>query len=284
MRKRVFWVLGGAVVAIGSVAAVAHLALAGGKVQVGRPCADADRPSLAGVDHAPFDVLLHKYVDGRGMVAYAAWKANADDVQALDDYLARLGCVDLHKPAPKAARLAFWINAYNAVTLRGILREYPTSSIRNHTAKLGGYNIWKDLYLWVDGGNYCLDDIEHKVLRKMGQPLIHFAIVCASHGCPPLWHRAYTAAGLDLELAANARRFFADPANFRADPANATLYFSQLLQWYGGDFAATSAERARRLRPYLPSPDGLGWVEAGNVQVKYLDYDWRLNDQSPPSP
>jgi hypothetical protein len=222
-------------------------------------------------------------VDDRSLVAYAKWKDNADDLKALDQYLTRMGCVDLSKNASKDDQLAYWINVYNALTIRGILREYPTTSIRNHTAKLGGYNIWKDLLLWVDGKNYSLDDIEHKILRKMGEPRIHFAIVCASIGCPPLANRAYTGKNLNSQLAANARRFFAQPANFRADGRSRTVYVSELLKWYGTDFAATPAEQMKVLRPYFPSPDGLGWIDASGLTVRYLDYDWSLNDQRPAS-
>jgi hypothetical protein len=141
MQRKLRWGLGGFLVVVGTAVLASPPAWAGQKVQAGRPCNDADRPALAGVDHAALDALLQKHVDEHGMVAYAAWKANGRDVQALDDYLARLSCVDLGKPTFQAARLAFWINAYNALTLKGILREYPTSSIRNHTARFGGYNI-----------------------------------------------------------------------------------------------------------------------------------------------
>jgi hypothetical protein len=235
---------------------------------------------VADLDHSAYDALLQRYVNDQGRVAYAAWKASAADVTALDDYLARLGCVNRARPAPSAAQLAYWVNAYNAVTLRGILREYPTTSIRNHTAKYG-YNLWKDLLLWVDGAEYSLDDVEHAVLRKMGEPRIHFAIVCASVGCPPLRNRAYTAADLDRQLTANAGRFFANPNNFRADAATRTVFLSQLLQWYGTDFGPTPAEQLRVLRRYLPSAETLDWLDGG-ASVRYLDYDWGLNDQHPP--
>lgn len=258
---------------------VARNVTAGPTVRVGRPCYESSRPSLDQVNHALFDALLRKYVDGRGMVAYAQWKSSAADLQALDRYLAQLGCVDLRKSASKAARLAYWINAYNAVTIKGILREYPTTSIRNHTAKLFGYNIWNDLKLWVDGTWYSLNDIEHRILRKMGEPRIHFAINCASMGCPPLANRAYTAQNLEQMLSGNARAFFANRRNFQADPSTRTVYVSQLLQWYGRDFAPSPQQQIRLLRSYLPNPDRLAWLDEG-FSVRYLNYDWSLNDQA----
>ncbi|GIW82721.1 MAG: DUF547 domain-containing protein [Gemmatales bacterium] len=279
-KRKGTWLVGGAGVLVAGFALVVHFARAGVKVQVGRPCPENARTTISAVDHSSYDALLQRYVDDQGMVAYAQWKQNAADLKQLDDYLARLGCVDLQSSASKNDRLAFWINAYNALTLKGILKEYPTSSIRNHTAKIAGYNIWKDLLLWVDGQYYSLDDIEHSILRRMGEPRIHFAIVCASKGCPQLWNHAYSGKNLDAELTANARRFFAKPANFRADAQNRTVYLSQLLQWYGRDFASTSAGQLQRLRPYFPHPEQLGWLN-GKVTVRYLPYDWSLNDRAP---
>jgi len=273
--------LKGALLAVGLAMAAAFPALGGQKVRVGRACERADRPSLAEVDHGPFDALLRKYVDDHGLVAYARWKASVDDVQALDESLSRAGCVDLKKPSPKPAQVAYWVNLYNALTLRGILREYPTASIRDHTSRFGGYHIWKDLLVWVDGRSLSLDDIEHTILRKMGEPRIHLAIVCASRGCPPLRNRAYSASNLDEELDANGRRFFAQAENFRADPRARSVSLSQLFQWYGSDFGATPAEQLRALRPLLPASEALGWAEGPGVRIGYLNYDWSLNDQRP---
>lgn len=278
MRYRAVSLLGVMALA-GAALVVAHLMRA--RVHVGGPD-PATRLSLAEIDHAPFDTLLQKYVDDRGLVAYAAWKASSEDGQALDDYLARLGGVDLRAEASPSVRLAYWINAYNALTIKGILREYPTSSIRNHTLLVGGYNIWRDLLLTIDGQPHSLDDIEHRVLRKLGEPRIHFAIVCAAKGCPPLRNRAYTGTDLKEQLAGNARRFFSSADNFQADPATNTVFISELLKWYGEDFAPTPIEQLRVLRPYFPQPDKLKWIDTNDVTIEYLGYDWALNDQSFP--
>jgi hypothetical protein len=118
------------------------------------------------------------------MVDYQAWKNSPDDLAALEKYLATLSRADTLAQASKAGKLASWINFYNALTVHGILEVYPTTSIRKHTAVAFGYNIWKDLLLPVSGAKHSLEDIEHKILRKMDEPRIHFAIVCASIGCP----------------------------------------------------------------------------------------------------
>lgn len=122
---------------------------AGNKVTLGQMVRRDQLVAMDQVDHGAWNTLLRQYVDERGNVAYAQWLKASGDVQALDGYLATLSMADPAVRAGRPAQLAFWINAYNAVTVRGILREYPTSSIRNHTAKLLGYNIWDDLLLTV---------------------------------------------------------------------------------------------------------------------------------------
>ncbi|GIW82719.1 MAG: DUF547 domain-containing protein [Gemmatales bacterium] len=269
------------VITFTSTALAAH---AGNPMMLGRPCSLSHRSSLEKVDHSVFDYLLHKYVDERCLVNYTAWHASAADMRALDGYLAAIGCVDLRAPATQNAKLAYWLNVYNAVTLRGILHFYPTTSIKQHVSKLGGFNIWKDLLIWVDGQLYSLDDIEHKILRKMGEPRIHFGAVCASRGCPPLRNEAYTAANVIASLNHNAQLFFSQPSNFRADAEHGVVYISELLKWYGTDFAPTPVEQIRKLRPFFPDPASLAWIDSPGLKVKYLRYDWRLNDQHPVPP
>jgi hypothetical protein len=235
---------------------------------------------LEQVSHGAWQSLLKKYLNQSGLVDYTNWKATAGDLRELDGYLAHLSAAKITAEAPVAARLAFWINAYNAVTVRGILREYPTTSIRNHTAKLFGYNIWQDLLLPVDGKTYSLEQIEHEVLRKLNEPRIHFAIVCASLGCPPLRNEAYVAERIEEQLSANARAFFADRGRFQGDAARSTLALSPILEWFAEDFGDSQSARLKRIAPYLPTPELVRLAESGKAQVSYLDYDWGLNDQA----
>ena len=232
------------------------------------------------IDHAAWDALLRKYVDARGMVNYVAWKASSADVQALDGYLRQLWAASFSPQSAARVRLAFWINAYNAVTIKGILREYPTTSIRNHTARVFGYNIWKDLHLLVEGRPYSLEQIEHEVLRKMGEPRIHFAIVCASIGCPRLLDEAYVPQKLDQKLTVNARAFFADPTKFRYDDTRKSISMSPILKWFGEDFGNDEAEQMRRIAPYLPDAAAQRLAASGSARISFLDYDWDLNDQA----
>jgi hypothetical protein len=254
--------------------------LRGEKIYVGRSVPASSRVSIDRIDHRGWDALLKRYVDRDGNVNYTAWKRSTDDRRALQAYLDLLSRADSTKRADRVAVLAYWINAYNAVTIEGILRLYPTTSIRNHTAKFFGYNIWKELLLRVGGGTYSLEQIEHEVLRKMGEPRIHFALVCASRSCPPLRAEAYTSKLLAGQLAANAKTFFANRGNFRYDSGSGTFRLSSIMKWYATDFGPDTAGQLRAIAPYLPVGSAATAARRGKGRIAYLDYDWDLNDQA----
>jgi hypothetical protein len=262
------------------VATTCSHAEAGPVVTVGRNIAADARVSIDQIDHSAWDALLKKHVDQTGNVDYATWKRSAQDTQYLDNYLIHLSQADSRQRASREATLAYWINAYNAVTIKGILREYPTTSIRNHTARFFGYNIWKDLQLLVGGESFYLEQIEHEILRKMNEPRIHFAIVCASKSCPKLRNEAYVAQKLEAQLADNARAFFANSGNFRYDPVGRRFYLSSILSWFAEDFGSDQATQLRAIAPYLPTPATQQAAGTNSVRISYLDYDWNLNDQA----
>lgn len=229
------------------------------------------------IDHSAWKRLLQKYVDEDGMVNYRSWRDNAADRQSLSDYLSHLSTADVGPESSHDGRLAFWINAYNAVTVHGILREYPTSSIRNHTPRVVGYNIWKHLQLYVGGRPYSLNDIEHKVLRRMEEPQIHFAIVCASIGCPRLLNEAYVPDRVHEQLDANSRDFFSRSQNFRY--RDGAIYLSSILDWFGRDFGSSQDRQLKRIANWLPQEEAQTAAKSGRVDVRFLDYDWNLNEQ-----
>ncbi|MBX7075074.1 MAG: DUF547 domain-containing protein [Pirellulales bacterium] len=231
------------------------------------------------IDHALWDELTHRYVDRKGDVAYARWQFTSADIGALDGYLEELSRADPSLPAARDARLAYWINAYNALTVRGILQEYPTASIRDHTPRWLGYNLWRDLRLVVGNRPISVEAIEHRVLRPLGEPRIHFAIVCASRGCPRLRREAYTASRIEEQLSDNARSFFADRTKFQCDLVEKICRVSPILQWFQGDFGPTPNAALQSLVAYLPA-EARSVVAGGDFQLKYLPYDWRLNDRS----
>ncbi len=249
------------------------------EVLIGNEVAPSDRVSLDRIDHSGWDALLRRYVDPDGLVDYQAWHGSSQAIASLDRYLATLSAGDADGASSNAARVAFWINAYNAVTIKGILREYPTTSIRNHTAALWGYNVWKNLKLRVDGQRVSLDHIEHEILRPLGEPRIHFAIVCASIGCPRLLNEAYSAERLDTQLETNARHFFRQHQNFQADAAAKTIQLSSILKWFGEDFGADQSAVLERIGPWLPSDTARALAAGPGTRVRYLKYDWDLNEQ-----
>ena len=238
----------------------------------------AQRVSYDQIDHAAYDQLLQTYVDDNGLVNYKAWQANAADRQALQNYLNQLSRADNSIRSTKNGKLAYWINAYNALTIEGILRVYPTTSIRNHTPKIG-YNIWDNLKLTSGDELVSLNHIEHEILRKMSEPRIHFAIVCASIGCPRLLNQAYTADQLEEQLAGIATDFFSRAKNLTVDAGNKTLRFNQILSWFGSDFGRTQADQLRTIYNYLPQ-EAQAVLSAGGYRIDYLEYDWNLNTQT----
>lgn len=255
-------------------------AFAGPVIVLGDVKQAASRIALENIDHSSWNELLKNYVDAQGMVDYTRWKATPGDVAALDAYINHLSTAEIVRGTPRDAQLAYWINAYNAVTIKGILREYPTTSIRNHTAKVFGYNIWQDLQLSVQGKPYSLEQIEHEILRKMGEPRIHFAIVCASIGCPPLRNEAYSAEKIKEQLADNARQFFAQRSKFQFDPQRRSFAVSPILSWFAEDFGTSQAKQLQMISPYLPEPTARQVAKEGTGDLSYLDYDWNLNDQA----
>jgi hypothetical protein len=252
-------------------------ALLGADVLVGVAVPAEQRKPIRQIDHQGWDALLHRFVNDHGLVDYRQWKGDPAAMQQLDAYLAELSSSD--GSGTKQEQLAYWINAYNAVTVRGILREYPTTSIRNHTAKFFGYNIWKNLKLQVGGEQVSLDDIEHKILRKLEEPRIHFAIVCASIGCPNLRNEAYTADKLEDQLESNALRFFKDPTKFAYQASVQTFQVSPILDWFGEDFGDSREAVLKRIAPWLSDPTASELAERGQGSLRFLEYDWNLNDQ-----
>jgi hypothetical protein len=206
-------------------------------------------------------------------VDYAALR----DAPDWSELLESLDAADPAGLGSRAETLAFWINAYNVLAIEVVLRRYPVGSIRDAGSLLRP--VWKREAGRVGGKPRTLDEIEHRILRPLGEPRIHGAIVCASLSCPPLLREPYRAATLDAQLDANVRRWLADPRKgVRLDAAAGRLAVSPIFDWFEEDFAATGGVLAF-LERYAPAPVG-EWLRAreGNVARRWLDYDWSLND------
>ena len=219
-------------------------------------------------DHSPLERVLQRFVDGRGRVDYVALKVDRGE---LDAYLESLGSADVAALQDDAERKAYWINAYNAITLAGILQFYPTGSIRDHPG------FWTRILTNCGGRDVSLDEIEHQILRPMGDPRVHMAIVCASKSCPKLARHAYSGEGLDRQLDRASREFLADPFRNRFDDDRRIAYLSRLFSWFEEDFAIGPYNSVRGfLRRYAPPRP---WLD-GEFTIDYLDYDWSLNGLS----
>jgi hypothetical protein len=227
-------------------------------------------------DHGAWTSILGRFVRD-GNVAYARLAREGGPL--LTPYLASLSaaCADDYARWSRAERLAFWINAYNAFTVKLVLDHYPIASIRK-IGWLPGAAFRRRFVSMpgLKGGPVSLDDIENGTLRAdFREPRIHFALVCASRSCPTLRGEAYRARDLDRQLDDQARAFLADPAKNRYDPATNTLHLSSIFKWFGADF---EAEAGGSVAAYVGRYLNDAGASAPGVRIEFLDYDWSLND------
>ena len=229
-------------------------------------------------EHAAWTGLLRRYVSN-DLVDYAALKRGRPEPRRLSA-LARVGRALRLEAWPRADQLAFWINAYNAYTVKLVLDHYPLRSIRSIGFLPG--SAFKRKFVPLDrvaGGKLSLDDIEHRILRERFQdPRIHFAIVCASRSCPVLRDEAYRGRDLDAQLDEAARSFLRDAARNRYDPASRTLSLSSIFKWFRGDFEAAAGTLPAFVARYADEPIAEA-LRRGSVHIEFLDYDWSLNER-----
>jgi hypothetical protein len=227
--------------------------------------------------HAAFDAQLKQNVKS-GRVNYSALKANP---KPLDDYLAELAVVsenDFNK-WPKKERLAFLINLYNGSTLKLIVNHYPIKSIK----KIGGLfsSPFDQPAVRAFGKTMTLNQLEHGIIRpQYHEPRVHFALVCAAKGCPPLRSEAYLGSRLDEQLDNQAKIFLANPEKNRVE--DHTVFLSPIFKWYGDDFTKKYGSVLNFVRQYFSQNDAKSLRTATTAQdefkIKYTDYDWSLND------
>ncbi len=249
----------------------------------------AARPAAADPD-AGLDALLSRYVmdhpDGVTRLRYAAWKASAADLRALDAWIAEAAS---RRPSAMAREEAFayWANLYNALTLKVVLERYPVQSIRDIRSSgvpfdpKGWIGPWRTRLVTVEGQRMSLDDIEHETMRPtFRDPRVHYAVNCASIGCPNIWPRAWRAATLERELDAAAAAFVNHPRGVTVLP-DGRLRVSSIFSWFREDFGGSEAGVVAHLRrhaaPSLAARLGEQAAIAGDT------YDWALNDAPPGS-
>jgi hypothetical protein len=242
-------------------------------------------------DHAAWTALLARHVVPLrgGQASQVRYAGFATDRAALRAYLDALSGVT---PAAFAAfgsarQQAFLINAYNAFTIELILSRYPDlKSIKDLGSLL--QSPWKPKRVPLLGTKVSLDDIEHGMLRERGRyddPRVHFAVNCASVGCPALREQAFVAPRLDAQLDEQAARFMGDRTRNRFDPARGRLELNRIFDWYGEDFrlghrgvTSLRAFAARHADRLADAPADRERIRAQQADVVFLDYDWSLND------
>lgn len=233
-------------------------------------------------DTASYARLLERFVTADGPVRYAALQADPAD---LDRFLASVAkAVPQQLEAlPESDRIAFWVNAYNAITLKTIVDSYPIrargfSALRYPASSIRQIaGAWSNRSWIVAGRTMSLDDIEHETLRKrFSEPRVHMALVCAAVGCPPLRSEPYAGDRLGEQLDDQARRYLASPAGLRVESGGRRVAVSSIFKWFAGDFEATGGVRAFLSR-YAPA-EARSALADPRTTITFLDYDWGLNE------
>lgn len=230
------------------------------------------RTSMEQPSYKIWDELLAAHVNEKGLVDY---KGFIQDSAKLNRFLEELST---HAPNPKTwskeERLAFWINAYNAFTIKLILKHYPVESIKDIGPEIQITRIntpWQIEFFSIGGTQMNLDNIEHGIIReKFNDPRIHFALVCAARSCPSLRNEAYTASELDEQLNDQGRKFLANAFKNKISPDK--LQLSMYFKWYKGDFTQDQSliSFLNQFAPVKINPD---------ASISYIDYNWELNEQ-----
>lgn len=261
------------------------------------PGARADGGGFAWDDYAK---MLEAYVDDTGMVYYRGLKADGAALATFARSLAELDRREYSRWSDED-KMAFWINAYNGLTLKVVVDNYPIKPTfpaelyhpKNSIRQIRG--VWDEIAFNVMGAPMTLEEIEHGTLRKeFDEPMIHMALVCAAMGCPPLRNEPYVGDRLAEQLADQARKFQADPTKFRIDRRRDDVYLSSIFDWFGEDFLKrygtsmkyaghSKEERAvlNCISRYLAEEDR-AYLETADYDIEYVDYDWTLNERGSP--
>ena len=261
------------------------------------PFTQAQETKEHGFDFSGYDWVLKTFVNEKAMVDYRKLKAQQQQLDAFAAAMGKLTSATYEKWGEKD-KIAFWLNAYNGLTLKAIVDNYPIKSSffrsriypKNSIRQIPG--VWKKISFKVMGRKMTLGHIEDGILRvKFDEPRIHMAMVCAAMGCPPLRNEPYQGNKLDEQLDDQARRFLGNSAKFKIDRGKNTLYLSPIFDWFAGDFVKKYGPKEIIGRHDKKESAVLNFVAlyltgvqkdhvlAGKFKIKYLQYDWSLNEQ-----
>lgn len=211
-------------------------------------------------DYKNYAAFLKKYVSNSGNVNYDKIKANKSEIEAIADQLTENRPTDKWS---KNEKMAYYINVYNVFTIRSIVDNYPLKSIKDIS------NVWDKKIIPQGKILYSLSDIENKILRKMGDPRIHFAINCASFSCPKLDNEVYVSEKLDKQLDASTKEFINDKNKNQITASDIKL--SNIFDWYSSDFKEESGSVIEFLNKYSKT------TIDKNAKKRFLEYNWSLN-------
>lgn len=239
----------------------------------------SDESNLEPIDHGPWQEILDGYVDpdskGVNVLDYAALSAGSDDTAKLAGYLESLEGID-PRDYRRAEQMAYWINFYNARTVKMVLDSYPVDTIREiHQGDVPMTGPWGDVCANVAGQDLTLDQIEHEILRPIWRDKrIHYAVNCAAYSCPQLMETAFTAANTESLLEAGARAYV-NSARGVDVVDDEFIVLSSIYKWYPEDFGSTKESVIEHLVNYA---DGelAAFLEGFEGTIDY-DYDWKLN-------
>ena len=247
--------------------------------------AQVEIASAQGVDYTLYDDVLSTYVDDDGWVNYADLQPSRQLLDSFNNGLAEVDDATLSNWS-EPEQIAFWINAYNSLTLKSIVDQTPLKpSIKDITG------VWRLRKHPINQNQKTLNEIEHDVLRvDFDEPRLHAAIVCAAISCPPLRNEAFTGENLDTQLDEQVEQRLARPDGLKIDKSAGEVKISKIFDWFGGDwipsygvdagFTGSKEERAvlNFISNYV-SDDDRAYLEAGEYTLSYFDYDWALNKQ-----
>lgn len=222
------------------------------------------------ITHESFTGLLQKYVDQDGFIDY---KSFVKDTSSLNQYLEQLSAHHPNSSWTEDERKAYWINTYNAFTLKLVLKHYPVASIKDVKKGIPMINtVWYLKFITIEGVDYSLNDLEHNILRpRFGDPRIHFAINCASISCPKLQRTAFEALTLDEQLNKTGRDFVNDSTknNLSDNP----IVLSPIFSWFRPDFPKGDDGLIAFLNQFASQPI------SSSARIKFGDYNWSLNEK-----
>jgi hypothetical protein len=241
----------------------------------------SNESSVESIDHATWQGLLDAYVApdpaGVNLVDYEALAADAEDTGKLAGYLDYLQALD-PRGYSRAEQMAYWINFYNALTVKVVLDGYPVDTIRDiHEGVVPYTGPWDDVHAEVAGEDLTLNHMEHGILRPIWRDeRIHYAVNCAAYGCPHLLDTAFTAENTEELLDAGARDYVNNPRGVDVVDDD-FIVISSIYDWYAEDFGNTEESIKEHLIQHAEEELAV-FLEGFEGAIEY-DYDWSLNRQ-----